>query len=83
MKSFLIAVAFLAAQSTAYAQSGQAATALYQTGSDRGGKSVDAAPRAFHGVRNANECAPDIAAPIWSPTAVLLGYACTHNENGG
>ena len=86
MKSFLIAMAFLTAQSTAYAQSGQGATALYEAGSDRGQKPVagSPSPRTLNGVlHSANDCAPDVATPMWSPTAVLLGYACSHNENGG
>lgn len=34
-------------------------------------------------VHNPNECAADHADPVWSATLALLGYACTHNENGG
>ena len=83
MRSFLMAMALLAAQSTAYAQS---ATALYEARSGRDQKLVvrSVAPQTLSGVlHNANDCAPGVANPQWSSTAVLLGYACSHNENGG
>ena len=86
MKSLLTVMVFLAAQSTAYAQSGQGATALYETVSDRAPKAVApfVASQTRNGVvHNANDCAPDQANPLWSSTAVLLGYMCSHNENGG
>jgi hypothetical protein len=83
MRSFLTVIALLAAQSTAYAQS---ATALYEARSGRDPKAIahSVAPQTLSGVlHNANDCAPGVANPQWSPAAVLLGYACTHNENGG
>jgi hypothetical protein len=36
-----------------------------------------------HLVRNPNECAGDHAEPVWSGASTILGYACSHNENGG
>lgn len=83
MRSFLTAIVLLAVQPTAYAES---ATALYETWSGRDHKSVvhSAASQTPNGVlHNANDCAPDDANPVWSSSAVLLGYTCSHNENGG
>lgn len=37
---------------------------------------------ATHYVRNANNCAPDRARPVWSARQTLLGYACYDNPNG-
>jgi hypothetical protein len=33
-------------------------------------------PRHGHIVDSANQCAPDMAAPVWGPTSALVGYTC-------
>ncbi|MGA2492745.1 MAG: hypothetical protein ABSF67_07300 [Roseiarcus sp.] len=82
----LTMIAFMAIQSTAYAQSWRSAKALYETQSDRDQKSVveSSAPPFVAGmVRNPNACGADHAEPVWGSTLALLGYTCSHNENGG
>jgi hypothetical protein len=87
MKSLqLTMIAFLAIQSTAYAQSWRGATALYETQPDRGQKSAvqSSVPPSVTGmVRNPNACGADHAEPVWGSTFAPLGYNCSHNENGG
>ena len=87
MKSLnLSLIAFFLVQSTAYAQSGQGASALYITWPDRDQKSAvrSNGPQSVTGlIRNPNACGVDRAEPVWSSTSALLGYTCSHNENGG
>ena len=87
MKSLqLTMIAFLAIQSTAYAQSWRGATALYETQPDREPKvcrPASAPPFAAGMVRNPNACGADHAEPVWGSTPAPLGYTCSHNENGG
>jgi len=33
-------------------------------------------------VRDANQCAPGYARPVWGPGSALLGYSCSNNANG-
>ena len=86
MKRLQLTIATLLTVSSAtYAQSETSRLALDLIGSglDRRLSARLAEPGALDRiVRNANECAPDRAEPVWGAEAALLGYACTHNENG-
>jgi len=78
----LTVVALLAIPSMAYAQNWRGATALYETQPDRHQKST-APPFVVGMVGNPDACGADHAEPVWGSTAAPLGYACSHNENGG
>jgi hypothetical protein len=84
----LAIIVVLAIHSTAYAQIGTDRTAA----ADRAFTSRDmySLPHDMRSqtssriVRNANECAPDTANPVWGENASLLGYSCTAaSANGG
>jgi hypothetical protein len=80
-------VAVLAIHSTAYAQIGTSPTAadraftshfMYSLIPGIGPKTSGRI------VRNANECAPDVASAVWGRNASLLGYSCNAaSANGG
>jgi hypothetical protein len=87
MKSLCLAMlASLTLQSMAYAAIGQNVGAQNYTRLQPDQTSIahSAGPQTLeHIVHNGNECAADHADPVWSATATLLGYTCSHNENGG
>jgi hypothetical protein len=84
----LTIIVVLAIHSTAYAQIGTDRTAaadraftsrdMYSLTHDMRSQTSDRI------VRNANECAPNAANPVWGGNASLLGYSCTTaSANGG
>lgn len=79
----LIAIALLAAPSIACAEGAQNATALYESWTDRDQKAATSSQTLSGFRHNPNACAPDRAEPVWNSMAGLLGYTCSHNENGG
>jgi hypothetical protein len=87
MKSLLLTtVASLALQSIACAESAQNVGVPDQDHLQRDIVSIvqSGAPQTRDRiVRDQNECGVDHADPVWSTTGALLGYACSHNENGG
>lgn len=87
MKGLQLAmIAFLAIQSTAYAQNWRGAKALYQAQPEREQQSAapsGARPFVAGMVSNPNACGADRSEPVWGSTLAPLGYTCSHNENGG
>jgi hypothetical protein len=79
-------VAAFAIHAIAYPQIGISPTAASGalTTSDLHSLAHDIGPQASDRIiRNANECTPDVAAPVWGRNATLLGYSCSAaNVNG-
>jgi hypothetical protein len=77
----------LAIHSTAYAQIGTSRAAADRafTSHDMYALIRSRGPQASDRIsRNANECAPDAANPVWGGNASLLGYSCNAaSANGG
>jgi hypothetical protein len=85
MKTLQLAiVAAMALHSAAYAQTGTNPTAADRAFANRSMYSL-MRPQTPNGiVQNSNECAPDVAAPVWRGNGELLGYSCTAaSANGG
>jgi hypothetical protein len=81
-----IVIALVAISSATYVHSATEIAGIDKSALDRGRYSIiESRGRAtFDGlVRGPNECGPDRAEPVWGAAANLLGYSCTHNENGG
>jgi hypothetical protein len=81
-----IFIALVAISSAAFAHGATEIAGIDTSALDRGRYSIiESRGRAtFDGlVRRPNECGPDRAEPVWGATENLLGYSCTHSENGG
>jgi hypothetical protein len=78
----LAIITFLILHPAAHAQSGPHPTDAATGQLDRGRYSAYllSSPRSIERtVKNANDCAPDRASAVWSPTSALAGYACLNS----
>jgi len=86
MRLQLIIIAFLAVPPTAGAENAPAPNGFAETlrGPDGGFLAQVARSRAAKAiVGNPNDCAPDRPEALWNPSRAIVGYLCSHSENGG
>ncbi len=85
MKTFQLAlVGLVILNSAALAQSDRHKAVDAGRASDRGQYSANGSsmPGSFgRTVKNPNECAPDMASPVWGPASALVGYTCVTVTN--
>lgn len=87
MKSSLVLLALLFTVGAACAQGGPSdgnnAPSANGRYSAMSRQSLGAAPSGERIIRNANDCAPDRATPVWGADSSLVGYSCVPRSANG